>query len=48
MTPAAEVAPEWMWPGDDRTIAQIARALVTGETLQRLDRAPNCAADRTG
>ena len=48
MTPAAEVAPDWRWPGDDRTIAEIARALVTDETLQRLDRAPNGAADRTG
>ena len=48
MTPAAETAPDWRWPGDDRTIAEIARALVTDETLERLDPAPNGGADRTG
>ena len=47
MTPAAEVAPDWTWPGAAGTIAEIARALVTDETLERLARAPNGGLDRT-
>ena len=48
MTPAAEVAPDWRWPGADRTIAELARGLVTDETLERLGQVPNGAADRAG
>ena len=47
MTPAAEVAPDWTWPGAAGTIAEIARALVTDETLEWLARAPNGGLDRT-
>lgn len=36
MVPAAEVAPQWVWPGTGRTIAQMARSLVTDEQLHRL------------
>lgn len=36
MTPAAEAAPDWAWPGAGSTIAELARALVTSETLTRL------------
>ena len=46
MTPAAEVAPDWHWPGVRGTIAEIARALRTDETLARLPRLRNGAAGR--
>ena len=36
MTPAAEAAPDWPWPGTGRSIAELSRALVTDETVTRL------------
>ena len=39
MVPAAEVAPDWVWPGVDRSISDIAGSLVTDERLHRLRRA---------
>ena len=36
MVPAAEVAPDWEWPGTGQTISELAEALVTDERLQRL------------
>ncbi len=48
MTPAAEAAPGWTWPGTGRTIADIARGLTTGETLRRLPQSPGVAAEPAG
>lgn len=48
MTPAAEVAPDWRWPGEGRTIADLARGLSTDETLTRLRQAPGVAVERAG
>ena len=36
MVPAAEVAPDWVWPGTQRTIADLARYLVTDEQICRV------------
>ena len=36
MVPAAEVAPDWIWPGTQRSISDIAESLVTGERLARV------------
>ena len=36
MVPAAEVAPDWIWPGTDRRISEISESLVTGERLVRI------------
>ena len=36
MVPAAEVAPDWIWPGTDRSISAISESLVTGERLVRV------------
>ncbi len=36
MMPAAEVAPDWIWPGTQRSISEIAESLVTGERLARI------------
>ena len=36
MVPAAEVAPDWIWPGTDRSISEIAESLVTDERLHRI------------
>ena len=48
MTPAAEAAPEWTWPGEGRTIADLARGLVTDETLTRLPRSSGAPLERAG
>ena len=48
MTPAAEAAPEWTWPGTGRTIADLARGLMTDETLTRLTEPPGVAVERAG
>lgn len=48
MTPAAEAAPEWTWPGTGRTIADIARELMTDETLRRLPQPPGVVAEPAG
>ena len=48
MAPAAEAAPEWTWPGEGRTIADLARGLRTDETLARLPRSSGLAAERAG
>ena len=36
MVPAAEVAPDWIWPGTQRRIADLARDLVTNEKIHRV------------
>ena len=36
MVPAAEVAPDWIWPGTGRSISEIAESLFTGERLVRI------------
>ena len=36
MVPAAEVAPDWIWPGTDRSIQEISESLATGERLTRI------------
>ena len=38
MMPAAEVAPDWKWPGTDRTILEISGSLATDEQLARISR----------
>ena len=38
MVPAAEVAPDWIWPGTNRSISEISESLVTGERLVRIAR----------
>ena len=38
MVPAAEVAPNWIWPGTGRSISEIAESLETGERLARISR----------
>lgn len=48
MQPAAEAAPEWTWPGEGRTIGEIARGLMTDETLTRLQGSPVAAVERAG
>ena len=48
MTPAAEAAPEWAWPGTGRTIADIARGLLTDETLRRLPQPRRVAKESAG
>ena len=51
MVPAAEVAPDWIWPGTDRSISEISESLVTGERLVRIARdSPRALRDagRTG
>ena len=48
MTPAAEAAPDWTWPGEGRTIADIAGGLVTDETLTRLPQSTGVAEERAG
>jgi len=48
MTPAAEAAPEWTWPGTGRTIADIACGLMTDETLRRLPQPPRVVTEPPG
>ena len=36
MVPAAEVAPDWIWPGTGRSISEIAESLSTAERLVRI------------
>jgi len=36
MVPAAEVAPDWIWPGTGRTVSEIVESLETGERLARI------------